>query len=68
MTAGERLKQWRGGRTQAEAAAVLGVSQAALSDYEADKKTPDVVRARQIAAKTRGKVPIGSWPDLSKVA
>jgi|HubBroStandDraft_6_1064221.scaffolds.fasta_scaffold643826_2 transcriptional regulator with XRE-family HTH domain len=64
MTAGERLKEWRGQRTQAEAAKLLGISQAALSDYESDRKTPDVVRARRIRDLTGGAVPFSSWPEL----
>lgn len=40
MSAGARLRELRGGRTQQEVAAELGISKSALAMYEQDKRTP----------------------------
>lgn len=63
MRAGELLHGWRTGRelTQKQAAELLGVSQASLSDYERGVKSPDVDRALRIAEITGGAVPVESW-------
>lgn len=61
--AGELLRVWRDkrGLNQSAAAEVLGFSQACLSDYERGVKSPDVVRAIEIARLTKGAVPVESW-------
>lgn len=69
MTGPELLVAWRKshGMTQAEAARLFGVSQAALSEYENCGKTPGVGKlpgvetAIRIAKLTDGAVPVGSW-------
>jgi transcriptional regulator with XRE-family HTH domain len=65
--AGELLRGWRLGKglTQTDAARRLKISQACLSDYERGMKSPDVVRALEIARRTRGAVPVGSWADAA---
>jgi transcriptional regulator with XRE-family HTH domain len=69
MLAGDLLRAWRDGRglSQQEAAELLGVSQASVSDYERGVKSPDVDRALRIAETTDGSVPVESWrkPDES---
>ena len=65
MRAGELLKAWREvrGLTQAQAAEQLGLSQASFSDYERGRKSPDVVRALDIAKATQDSVPVQSWGE-----
>lgn len=69
MHAGKLLRQWRDARglNQSDAADALGLSQAALSDYENGRKSPSVDRALRIAELTEGAVPVESWrkPDES---
>ena len=40
LTAGERLRNLRGTRSQEEVAEALGISQSALSTYENDERIP----------------------------
>ena len=47
--------------TQREAAAVLGVTQAGLSNWERDQQTPSVLTALMIEERTKGAVPVRSW-------
>ena len=47
ITVGERLRNLRGSRSQAEVADALGISQAALSSYENNDRIPrDPVKIR----------------------
>ena len=47
ITVGERLRNLRGSRSQAEVADALGISQAALSSYENNERIPrDPVKIR----------------------
>ena len=47
MTTGERLRALRGARSQEEVAEAIGISQSALSFYEADQRVPrDEVKKR----------------------
>lgn len=61
MRAGVRLfRAWRGGRSQAEVGALIGVSQNAVSKWEAGA-TPGLEYLVKIAAASGGAVPIESW-------
>jgi len=53
---GKLFKDWRGQRTQKEAAPVLGVDQTTLCYWESGKKRPHLLRAKDIEEKTGGAV------------
>jgi DNA-binding XRE family transcriptional regulator len=57
------LEEWRKkmGLTQWACAAKVGVSQASWSDWEADKKRPNIESAVAIDAVTLGEVPVSLW-------
>lgn len=59
QTSGERLRAWReeAGKTQTECAKVVGVSQGAWADWEADRRQPQVSIAFAIEDLTKGAVP-----------
>lgn len=63
MTIGERLRAWRGraGLSQREAAAEVGVTQRAWSQWEADEVTPEVDLCDAIERLTEGRVSIAHW-------
>lgn len=64
--AAELLRAWREkrGLNQSQAARVLKVTQACLSDYERGEKSPGVVRALEIERLTGKAVPVKSWAPL----
>lgn len=63
MRASRLLHEWRKsqGINAGTAAARLGISGSALSEYERGKRTPRITVALQIAERTGGAVPIDSW-------
>lgn len=65
MTGPETLVSWRKakGITQASAAKLFRVSQAALSEYENGHKSPGVHVALRIAEATTGEVPVEAWAE-----
>ena len=63
MTGAALLRKWRTkhGLTFTAAAAMLGVSQATVSDWESGKKVPKLASAVAVDKKTDGAVPADSW-------
>jgi len=53
---GKQIRSWRDKRSQAEAAAVLGVNQSTVAYWESGKKRPHLLRAQDIEEKTGGAV------------
>lgn len=51
-TIGDIIRQWRGDRSQAEAARLLGISQTHLSDLELNKKEPGKNLIRKLVKET----------------
>lgn len=68
--AGALLKRWREkkGLSQTAAARILDMKQGVLSSYESGEKMPSVVRALEIAKKTRGEVPVETWAQAPRSA
>lgn len=65
-TPGEMLKAWRescgpDGLSQKECADSVDVTQATWSDWERDRKLPQIAQGLSIAKLTKGKVPITVW-------
>lgn len=56
-----RLRSWRGVRTQAAAAEMLGLTQSSYSLYEHGHRCPGIGVAIRIEQGTSGKVPVTSW-------
>lgn len=65
MNGPAKLLHWRKkqGITQFDAAKLLRVSQAALSEYENGRKRPGVLVALRIASVTAGEVPVEAWAE-----
>lgn len=54
MTIGQRLRAWRGGRTQVEAAKVIGIPQYSYCRYELDRMSPRAGAMQKLIAATAG--------------
>ncbi len=63
MTGGELLRKWREreGISQQRAAALLGLNQSSVSDYESGNQTPRIDQIVTIYSATAGAVPMEAW-------
>jgi transcriptional regulator with XRE-family HTH domain len=68
--AAKLLADWRKekGLTQKDAAALFGVSQPMLSEYEDGKKVPRTLLALKIEQVTEGRVRIATWGEYAPEA
>ncbi len=64
MTASSELRKWRGERTQAEMAGLLGITQPQYSRIESGRGLPSAELALTISRRSRGRIPIPAWGDL----
>lgn len=67
MEARERLRKWRGERSQREAAQLIGCAQSMVGSLEAGTKRPKIDLAMKIERATKGAVRLKHWqtPDMS---
>jgi hypothetical protein len=61
----ELLVSWRGQRSQAEVAFVLGIDPGAYCGFETGYRRPGLKRAAKIQDRTSGFVPVTSWLEPS---
>jgi DNA-binding XRE family transcriptional regulator len=69
-TPGKLLRAWRTetGTSQAVAAKAVGVRQNTWSDWENDRKNPQIERALRIAEVTGGRCPVEAWARSERKA
>ena len=65
--AAEKLRAWRLelGISQVRAAELIGVSAAAVCDWEKGKKIPRLAQAEKVARATSGAVPMLDWVEVA---
>jgi DNA-binding XRE family transcriptional regulator len=63
----QRLRAWRGDRTQKDIAVAAGLHQSALCLIERGDKTPSLEQAFKLQKVSRGRIRAVDWLDGSKL-